>query len=124
MKCVLFHIPSLFLYVAEPPRITTHPHDLKDAVRGKQAKFTVQATGTEPLPISGSGTQPRRRVGVWTGTHVLQSGVMVLQYSSLWRSPMKGATAVLSLTLLVARLQNQLKLMRLVIVLARVILCA
>ena len=45
----LFHIPSLFLYVAEPPRITTHPHDLKDAVQSKPAKFTVQATGTEPL---------------------------------------------------------------------------
>ena len=39
----------LFLHVAEPPRITTHPHDLKDVVRGKPAKFIVEATGTEPL---------------------------------------------------------------------------
>ena len=39
----------LFLHVAEPPRITTHPHDLRDVVRGKPAKFTIQATGTEPL---------------------------------------------------------------------------
>ena len=45
----LFHIPSLFLYVAEPPRITTHPPNLKVAVQGKPAKFTIQATGTEPL---------------------------------------------------------------------------
>ena len=39
----------LFLRVAEPPRITTHPHDLKDAVRGKPVEFTIQATGSEPL---------------------------------------------------------------------------
>ena len=39
----------MFLYVAEPPRITTHPHDLKESVRGKPAKFTIQATGTKPL---------------------------------------------------------------------------
>ena len=39
----------LFLHVAEPPRITAHPHDLTDVVRGKPAKFTIQATGTEPL---------------------------------------------------------------------------
>ena len=39
----------MFLSVAEPPRITTHPHDLMVAVRGKPAKFTIQATGTEPL---------------------------------------------------------------------------
>ena len=38
-----------FLYTAEPPRITTHPQKLKDAIPGNFAKFTVQATGTEPL---------------------------------------------------------------------------
>ena len=38
-----------YMYVAEPPRITTHPQDLKDAVPGKPVKFTLQATGTEPL---------------------------------------------------------------------------
>ena len=37
------------MYVAEPPRITTHPQELKDAVQGKPAKLTIQATGTEPL---------------------------------------------------------------------------
>ena len=35
--------------VVEPLRINTHPRELKDAVLGKPAKFTVQATGTEPL---------------------------------------------------------------------------
>ena len=38
-----------FLYSAEPPRITTHPQNVKDAIPGNSAKFTVQATGTEPL---------------------------------------------------------------------------
>ena len=37
------------IHVAEPPRITTHPQDLKNAVPGKLAKFTIQAIGTEPL---------------------------------------------------------------------------
>ena len=34
--------------VAEPPRITSHPQDLKDAVPGKHVMFTAEATGTEP----------------------------------------------------------------------------
>ena len=40
---------SLFIHVAEPPSVTTHPQDLENAVPGKLAKFTIQATGTEPL---------------------------------------------------------------------------
>ena len=39
----------LFLHVADPPSITTHPQDLKNAIRGKSAKFAIQATGTDPL---------------------------------------------------------------------------
>ena len=39
----------LHIHVAEPPRITTHPQELKDAVQGKPVTFTVQAIGTEPL---------------------------------------------------------------------------
>ena len=34
---------------ADPPRITTHPREIKDAVPGNQVAFTIQATGTEPL---------------------------------------------------------------------------
>ena len=34
---------------AEPPKITTHPQELKDTVSGKPVSFTVKATGTEPL---------------------------------------------------------------------------
>ena len=35
--------------IVEPPRITTHPEDLKDSVAWKPARFTIQAIGTEPL---------------------------------------------------------------------------
>ena len=33
----------------EPPIVTVQPEELKDAVRGKFAKFEIQAIGTEPL---------------------------------------------------------------------------
>ena len=36
-------------HVADPPRITTHPHVIKDAVPGKPVTFSIQATGTKPL---------------------------------------------------------------------------
>ena len=36
-------------YVAESPRITIHPQELKGIIQGKPAKFIVQATGTNPL---------------------------------------------------------------------------
>ena len=40
---------GLFLHVAESPRITIHPHDIKNTLQGKCTKFTIQATGTQPL---------------------------------------------------------------------------
>ena len=39
---------ALFYSLAEPPKITAHPEELKETVPGKSS-FTVQATGTEPL---------------------------------------------------------------------------
>ena len=39
----------LFIPTADPPRITTHPQGLKDAVPGQPVAFTIQAEGTEPL---------------------------------------------------------------------------
>ena len=35
--------------IVEPPRVITHPQDIKDSVAGKPVKFTIQAIGTEPL---------------------------------------------------------------------------
>ena len=49
MKCVSLPHPTFCFDVAEPPRITSHPEDLKDAVPGKPVMFTAEATGTEPL---------------------------------------------------------------------------
>ena len=36
-------------HVVEPPKIIAHPQELKDVVEGKTAKFSIQASGTEPL---------------------------------------------------------------------------
>ena len=35
--------------LAEPPKITTHPKELKDTIPGKPVSFTVQAIGAKPL---------------------------------------------------------------------------
>ena len=42
-------LSCFYMLIVEPPRITTHPQELKDVVQGKPAKFSIQATGTEPL---------------------------------------------------------------------------
>ena len=39
----------MFVHVANRPRMTTHPQELKDVVQGKPAKFSIEASGTEPL---------------------------------------------------------------------------
>ena len=40
---------SVSVLVVEPPRIVSEPQELRDVVEGKSAKFSIQATGTEPL---------------------------------------------------------------------------
>ena len=41
---------NFYLYtIADPPRVTTHPQELKSIIAGKGAMFSVQATGNEPL---------------------------------------------------------------------------
>ena len=45
----MFVTPTFSFYVAEAPRITSHPQDLKDAVLGKPVMFTAEGSGTEPL---------------------------------------------------------------------------
>ena len=40
---------ALDFHAADPPRITTHPRGVKDAVPSKPVTFSIQATGTEPL---------------------------------------------------------------------------
>ena len=43
------HFLPMYIYAAEPPRVTSHPQDVKDAVPGEPVKFTAEATGTQPL---------------------------------------------------------------------------
>ena len=40
---------SVSVLVVEPPRIISQPQELRDVVEGKSARFSIQATGTEPL---------------------------------------------------------------------------
>ena len=40
---------NISVHVADPPRVTIHPQELRDVVEGKSAKFSIQATGKEPL---------------------------------------------------------------------------
>ena len=62
--CGYTHTLGFFLYVAEPPRITTHPQELKVVVQGKPANFTVQAAGTEPLRYNWQWKLPEEE-GEW-----------------------------------------------------------
>ena len=69
----------LHVCIAESPRITTHSQELKDAVPGKPVKFTLQATGTEPLNFHWQWKPAGEEDGsIRSGSHVLQSGLMVL----------------------------------------------
>ena len=44
------HCDSYFCnFLAQCPKITTHPEELGHTVPGKPVSFTVQATGTKPL---------------------------------------------------------------------------
>ena len=45
----MYDVPFVLFIVADPPRVTTHLQELKDAILGKTVMFTVEATGTEPL---------------------------------------------------------------------------
>ena len=49
--------------IVEPPRVTTHPQDIKDSVAGKPVKFTIQAIGTEPLNYKWQWQAAEKRAG-------------------------------------------------------------
>ena len=60
-------------HAANPPRITTHPRGVKNAVRDKPVTFTIQATGTEPLNYqwehkAGDGNEVERIPGANSST--------------------------------------------------------
>ena len=63
---------------ADPPRITTHPYEIKDAVPGNLVTFTIQATGTEPLNYQwerkiGDGNEVERIPGANSSTLTIAS---------------------------------------------------
>ena len=68
-ECHITFYFSLNVHAADPPRITSHPQQLNDAVPGKPVTFTVQATGTQPLTYewqwkpAGGGNRSRRFSG-------------------------------------------------------------
>ena len=52
----------VFTHAAEPPRITSHLPEQKDAVPGKPVTFSIQVTGTEPLKY-----QWQHKIEDWSG---------------------------------------------------------
>ena len=54
----------IFLPVAEPPRIITHPQELK-ALRKTTAKFTTRAVGTEPLKYKWQWKPAAKKWRMW-----------------------------------------------------------
>ena len=65
-------------HAADPPRITIHPHGVKDAVPGNQVEFTIQATGTKPLKYQwerkvGDGNDVERILGENSSTLTIPS---------------------------------------------------
>ena len=43
------HYVACGSYAADPPKITTNPREIKDAISGNPVTFSIQATGTESL---------------------------------------------------------------------------
>ena len=44
MVCIRDIIPCTFLHVDDPPRIITHPQELRDVVPGTPVTFTAETT--------------------------------------------------------------------------------
>ena len=54
----------LYLFSDEPPKVTKHPKSLSKVSPGKPVKFTLQATGTEPLSYHWQWKQAEEK-GEW-----------------------------------------------------------
>ena len=62
-----------YVFTVNPPRITTHPQELRDAVPGKVVRFTAVATGTQPLRYQWEWKPPGEAVGESSENEVWQS---------------------------------------------------
>ena len=67
MVCIIDIIPCTFLHVDDPPRIITHPQELRDVVPGTPVTFTAETTGTEPLSYQWEWKHKKKwgRSGKW-----------------------------------------------------------
>ena len=76
---------DILYFLAEPPKITTHPKELKDTVPGKQVSFTVQATGVEPMSYQWQW-KPIGKEDQWqnlsSGVSIQGTGTPTLTFSS------------------------------------------
>ena len=73
------------IFTANPPRVTTHPQEIKDTVPGKPVKFTLQATGTEPLSYHWQW-KPAEEKGEWQSCHAEWSDGATLTIPSVQKS--------------------------------------
>ena len=84
------------VFYTDPPRITAHPKELKDAVPDKFAMLTVQGTGTEPLSYQWQH-EIKWGGGEWRSCDVEKfPGANSSTSFPVCRSQMKGAIAALS----------------------------
>ena len=76
------------VFIEEPPRVTTHPQDLKDVVQGKPTSFTVKATGTDPLSYHWQWNPVKEDSGSeeWQPCHVEWSDGSTLTIPSVQKS--------------------------------------
>lgn len=51
-KCALNINCCMLFPVANPPRITTQPQDVMDAIPGESVTFNIEVTGTPPFEFS------------------------------------------------------------------------
>ena len=82
---IMLHLPFLSKHVADSPRITTHPQEIKDAIQGKPAKFTTQATGTEPINYHWQW-KPAEKEGEWQSCNAEWFSGATLTISSVQKS--------------------------------------
>ena len=98
---------SIHVHVAEPPRITTHPQELKEAVQWKPAKLSIQTTGTEPLSYQWEW-KPAKESVMWQSCRAEWCDGATLTIHNVQKSNEGSYCCVI--TVLVVRLPIQLNL--------------